>query len=399
MYQYRLTKSRLLFDLYVAYETACKGKRNKPYIKQFEENLHANLSELADLLWSGRYEPQQSVCFIVNHPKKREVFAAHFRDRIVHHLFFNYTHHLFENTFIHDNYSCIKKRGTHFGVNRLDRHIRQESHGYTRPCYVLQMDIMGYFMHIERILVRNTVIDSLRSMKNHKVDKDNPQTWGETIDYDFVEYLADKIALYDPTVNCIFRSHPKEWIGLPDSKSLFKVKKGCGLPIGNLTSQLFSNVFLNRLDQFVKRVLKCRHYGRYVDDFYIVSHDKEYIHSIIPKIEKFLTEELHLSVNKGKTKITNINQGVEFLGMFVKPHRIYNANKSVSRIKRQLYDWAYTAPNDKNIVSSVNSFLGAFSHCNSFNLRKELFDNIPKLSTIGFFNQSYTKFIPYSKII
>ena len=147
---YTLTYDQLFHDLHLAYYDARRHKRRKAYQLEFEMRLEQNLKRLCDELWTRTYQPRPSTCFIINDPKKREVFAAQFRDRIVHHLYYNYTHELFERTFIHDSYSCIRKRGTHFGIHRLDQHIRQESRNYTRPCYVLKMDVKGYFMNIDR---------------------------------------------------------------------------------------------------------------------------------------------------------------------------------------------------------------------------------------------------------
>lgn len=150
MKSFSLTYSQLLQDLHRAYYDARRHKRCKPYVQRFEANLEHNLSQLCYELWTRRYCPQPSTCFIITDPKKREVFAAEFRDRIVHHLYYNYVHTMFERTFVQDSYSCIKGRGTHYGVRRLEHHIRQESHNYTKPCYVMKMDVRGYFMHIDR---------------------------------------------------------------------------------------------------------------------------------------------------------------------------------------------------------------------------------------------------------
>lgn len=394
---YKINKDILLFDLYVAYECAIKHKRNKSYVKEFSKKLNKNLIELRDTLWDRTYVPQRSICFIVTHPKKREVFAANFRDRIVHHLYFNYVHKLFENTFIYDSYSCIKGKGTHFGIERFKKHIRQESDNYNKDCYVLKMDIKGYFMHIDRELLNDIALNIIKDMQEHTITKQDDKKWKEVIDIDFVNYLTTTISTYDPSKECYFRSCQSEWQDLPKSKSLFYSPKNCGLPIGNLTSQLFSNVYLNKLDQFCKRILHCKHYGRYVDDFYIVSKDKEFLHSIIPKIENFLKTELRLNINKGKTKIINVKYGIEFLGAFIKPNRTYISNACLRRIKKRLNDYEYH-PYNINIVNSINSFLGIFSHYKSFNIRKNLFLNMKLTKDIGIFNELFTKFIPYNKL-
>lgn len=127
----------------------------------FESQLDYNLNVLCDELMERTYVPGSSQCFIINDPKKREVFAAEFRDRIVHHLYYNMVHTMLERTFIQDSYSCIKGRGTHYGVRRLEHHIRSASCNYTQPCYVLKLDIKGHFMHIDRCLLLKIVLEDL----------------------------------------------------------------------------------------------------------------------------------------------------------------------------------------------------------------------------------------------
>lgn len=390
-----LTKEDLLNDLYKAFNDACKHKNSKQYVKVFRRDLSANLKQLRDELQNGTYQAEPSSCFIVNHPKKREVFAAHFRDRIVHHLYYNYTHVLFERTLIRDCYSCIKGRGTHDGIKRLRAKIKSSSLNYKKKCYVMKMDLTGYFMHINRDLVSKIAIETIEKMKKHQSDVKELK-WEEKLPIEFVKKLTKQIALLNPTINCHFSSVKKEWIGLPQSKSLFHVKEGCGLPIGNLTSQLFSNIYLNKLDQYIKRVLKCKYYGRYVDDFYIISTDKDFLLKILPKIKQFLENELKIQLNEGKTIITTVQQGVEFLGAYLKPYRTYISNQCLKRIKRQLFDIEFKNDiGNKNIVASINSFLGIMKHYSSFNIRKNLFDSLLFLKEFGEFNDDYTKFKLY----
>ena len=166
---YRLTKTQLLFDLYYAFECAKKHKKSKQYVKFFESRLHDNLLSLCDDLYNRTYKALPSSCFIINHPKKREVFAADFRDRIVHHLYYNYTHQIFERTFIEDCYSCIKNKGTHYGIHRLEQHIREESNNYQNNCYILKMDIKGYFMNINRNILLDEALKTLNKMRYHKI--------------------------------------------------------------------------------------------------------------------------------------------------------------------------------------------------------------------------------------
>jgi len=333
---YQLTYDQLLRDLHKAYYDARRHKRNKHYQKVYESRLELNLKELCDELWNREYKPRPSSCFIISDPKKREVFAAEFRDRIVHHLYYNYTYQMLERTFIADSYSCIKGRGTHFGIKRLEKHILQESQNYTEECYVLKMDISGYFMNINREKLLEICMRRLRKMMTHRVSKHDVVTWQEVTDMDFVFYLTREIILLDPTVDCRIVGDKSDWDTLPYNKSLFHSAKGCGLPIGNLTSQLFSNVYLGELDDYMKRILHCRHYGRYVDDFYVVSADKDWLHSIVNEAKSFLEDVLGLTLHKGKLMICNVRQGIEFLGAYLKPYRRYVSNKTLSRMVKKI---------------------------------------------------------------
>ena len=366
-----MERKKLLADLHQAYFDARRNKRNKPYQKSFEANWEQNLDKLCDELINRTYHPLPSDCFVITDPKRREVFAAHFRDRIVHHLYFNYTHELFERTFIQDSYSCIKGRGTHYGVNRLYNHILKESQNYTKPCFVLKMDIRGYFMNINRGKLLELCLKSLEKMGNHRIWKYRAVLWKEKIDLDFVEYLTKEIVLLDPTKGCRFIGPRTDWDELPHDKSLFHSQKGCGLPIGNLTSQLFSNVYLNVFDQFMKRDLHCRHYGRYVDDFYVVSCDRKWLESIIQPIIVFLLSKLGLRIHEGKTQIIPINKGVEYLGGFVLPYRIYVSRTTLKRMDEKLYMHEYEC-NTCHINNALNSYCGVLSHWENYNVRRKM---------------------------
>jgi len=367
---FHLTQERLLADLRQAYYDARRHKRNKPYQLHFEARMEENLGTLCDALWNRTYQPLPSSCFIITDPKKREVFAADFRDRIVHHLYYNYTHQMYERTFIQDSYSCIKNRGTHYGIERLRQHIRKESQNYTVPCYVMKMDIRGYFMHIDRSRLLQICLATIDKMAGHRVSRHRPERWQEVVDVDFVKYLTEAIVMLDPAICCCMKGQKSDWDGLPFDKSLFHSPKGCGLPIGNLTSQLFSNVYLNVLDQFMKRELKCRHYGRYVDDFYVVSADREWLLSIVPQVETLLRERLGLAFHDGKLQVASVWHGVEFLGAWLKPHRVYVSRNSVRRIGRKLDVLEKESP-DK-WYAALNSYCGLLSHWNNYNVRQML---------------------------
>lgn len=392
---YKLTKEKLYVDLLVAFCDAKKHKSNKDYVIEFEKDLEANLRELCDELWNHTYRPLPSSCFIINCPKAREVFAAQFRDRVVHHLLYMYIHEMLERTFIEDAYSCIPDRGTSYGVRRLQKNIIGESNNYTKRVYILKMDVKGYFIHIDRAKLNVITRQSILKMASHKISSKYDTRWEDVIDIDFCLWLASSIILLDPIKNCKIIGDKSDWDPLPDRKSLFKSPEGKGLPIGNLTSQLFSNVYLNLLDQYCKRMLGCKRYGRYVDDLYVVSESKEFLHSIIPKIEKFLNEELELEVSKGKTKICSSDYGVDFLGAYLKPHRIYVSNETLRRMNKKVSK-LNTKPDDKK-YASINSYLGLMCHYSSYNLRREMFEDIEGVERIGEFNEAFTKIVRKKK--
>ena len=389
-HSYVLTREQLLSDLYDAYIEARRHKRSKPYVKQFESHLKENLEALCDELFNRTYKPRPSSCFIITDPKRREVFAAEFRDRIVHHLYYNYTHELFERTFIHDTYSCIKGRGTHFGISRLERHIRSESRNYTVPCYVMKMDVRGYFMHINRQRLYSICMDTLRKMSRKRVSKHLEKRWCDTIDMDFVGYLTHEIVLLDPAIECRIKGFPSDWADLPHDKSLFNSPEGCGLPIGNLTSQLFSNVYMNVFDQFMKRVVGCRHYGRYVDDFYVVSSDIDWLRQVSEIVRDALRHLLDLDFHEGKMMVKSVWEGVEFLGAWLKPHRIYATRGSVGRMRAKLRVLAES--NRTKWEASLNSFCGVLSHGANYRLRRRLMLSEPAFTTYGVFDMEYRRY-------
>lgn len=403
---YCLTYAQLLDDLYCAYYDARRHKRQRDYQQRFEQRADAHLADLCRDLYYRHYTARPSACFTITDPKKREVFAADFRDRIVHHLYYNYMHQLFERTFVADTYSCIKGRGTHFGIRRLSRHIRSASRNYTVPCYVLKMDIRGYFMHIDRQKLLGICLETIDAMAHHKVAKGQPQRWCDVVDIDFVRWLTREIVLLDPLHDCHKVGSPSDWDDLPPSKSLFNSPAGCGLPIGNLTSQLFSNVYLNRLDHYMKRTLHCRHYGRYVDDFYVVDTDRERLHQIVKQVRQWLKNELGLTLHEGKVVLRNVKYGVDFLGACVRPYRTETSAQCVRRMKpkidrlcRTVTAEIPTVEQTEHLRASVNSFCGVLAHGKNWHLRCELLGNKGALRRVGFFDTDIKHFTPYGDLV
>lgn len=235
---------------------------------------------------------------------------------------------------------------------------RKESQNWQIPCWVLKMDIRGYFMHINRQRLLAITQSLLERMESHQIGN---LTWGDCMDMDFLRYLTREIVLLDPIADCRIKGSPSDWNSLPRDKSLFFSPEGCGLPIGNLTSQLFSNVYLGQLDDFMKRTLCCRHYGRYVDDFYVVSASREWLHTLIPQVRKFLMDELDLTLHEGKVRISSVSQGVEFLGAYLKPHRRYISSNTLRRMQRKLPSLEQETDAGR-LCSRIASFRGVLSH-------------------------------------
>lgn len=391
-----MENERLLEDIFRAYYDARQHKRNTRSQLRFELNLERNLIALYHEIGQRRYKVGRSMCFITNIPVKREVFAADFRDRVVHHLLFNYIAPLFERTFIEDSYSCRYGKGTLFGIERLEHHIRSCSDNFRCRCYLLKLDIRGYFMNIDRQRLYDMVIATLDRFADRKTGRGG--TWAEELDYGLVKYLVAEIIFNDPTRNCYINGRRDDWAGLPPSKSLFRTPEGCGLPIGNLTSQLFSNVYLSRLDDFVKRGLREPHYGRYVDDFFLVGRDRKHLLGLVPRIQAFLENELGLTLHPNKIYLQSVDRGVNFLGTVVKPYRRYLLDKTKRRINGQVDRLLSARQTDiRKLTATVNSYLGYMGHLNCHRFTEKLIARHDRFGELGAFSSGYGKFVPYDK--
>jgi len=343
----------LLTDLFTAYYCARKNKRNTTSQIRFERSLSDNLMRLYEDIVSGRYRVGRSMCFVIRDPVLREVFAASFRDRIVHHLLYNWLMPIFEPTFIYDSYSCREGKGTLFGIERLEHHTRSCSDNYRRECYILKLDVEGYFMNINRQRLYDTIESRLlKYSSKHSLPFDLP----------LALRLLSLVIFNEPTKGCYRKGSIRDWDELPRSKSLFYASEGCGLPIGNLTSQLFSNIYLSALDHYIKRELKCKHYGRYVDDFCIVGNSSQELLSLIPLIRNFLSSCLGLNLHPRKINLTHVNKGVRFLGAVVKPYQRYIYPKCLSRLKGKILCDYIEEKNPYKILSKRKSYAGYLSH-------------------------------------
>ncbi len=209
-----------------------RNKRNTLNALRFEYDLEENLMRLKEELQRQTYRPSRSVCFVVTRPKLREIFAADFRDRVVHHILVEALEKVWEPRFIHDTYACRKGKGTHRAVKRLQGFMRRVSRNNTQRAYFLQLDIRGFFFNINKEILYQIIAKRIR---NHEI------LW-----------LARTVIFHDCTKNVLLKGKKSLLKGVPPHKTLFNTENKRGLPIGNLTSQFFANVYLNELDQFVK---------------------------------------------------------------------------------------------------------------------------------------------------
>ena len=347
----------LTVDIHIAYLGARKHDRDSQNQLEFELNLEHNEIRLAYLLQTRQYELLPSTCFINKTPVKREIIAAHFRDRVCHHLLCNWINPIFEKQFIFDSYSCRVGKGTLFGIKRAYRYMVSESENFTHECFVLRLDISGYFMSINRDILYQLILQGLE--KAH---------WQGVPDRDLATYLIQKFVYSNPLEKAIYKSPKKAWNDIPLSKTLRGSPPNCGLPIGNLTSQLFGNIYLNPLDHFIKRELKIRCYGRYVDDMFLIHKDKDVLKQAIPQIRDFLKNQLKLTLHPKKIYLQPITNGFPFLGAFILPYRIYPGKRVVGNMKQAVLQPDKDPDKQK---SRITSYKGLFSHLDSYMLLKK----------------------------
>jgi RNA-directed DNA polymerase len=378
------TFEHLLYQLHLSYLHARKNKRNTHNQLQFELNQEENLIQLARAIYERRYSPKPSIAFIINKPVMREIFAAEFTDRIIHHLIYRCIYPIIDRKLIHDTYSCRVGKGTLYGIHRAKKFIRSCSDNYRNNAYILKLDIKAYFMNMQHQLIYNKVVDILPTQKQYYLG----------ISRDTILYLLNQTIFNSVSDNCRLKGHITDWNGLPPSKSLFHYPTNTGLPIGNLTSQVFGNVYLNDFDYFIKRELKMKYYGRYVDDMLFVHSDKFRLQEIVPLLQQELNM-IGLQIHPNKKVLNRVDDGVSFLGQFIKPYRTYissrtknNFYQAIQRINRQMdelsqFSWEQLC----KIRATLNSYLGCLNHANTYWLRSSM---IGKLSRRfhDFFNVS-----------
>ena len=319
-------------NLLLAWQEFIKGKKNKKDVQEFYLRLMDNILDLHTDLKNKTYYHSSYKAFKINDPKPRDIHKAKVRDRIVHHLLYNALYPYFDRQFIHDSYSCRINKGTHKAILRFEQFHRKVSKNHTKQCYILKCDIKKFFASIDHSILKSILV-------RHIQDTDMLNLLSNIIDS---FHTISKVARQDlATKNCI------------------------GLPLGNLTSQLLVNIYMNEFDQYVKHKLKAKYYIRYADDFVFLSQNKEYLENLKNEISVFLNKNLKLQLHPNKVFIKTIYSGVDFLGFVHFPkHRVLRTTTK-KRMFRNLQK------NDFK-EESLNSYKGMLKWGNSYKIQQDL---------------------------
>ena len=304
-------------NLLSAWTEFSRDKKKKPDVVEFSLTLMDNIFVLYNDLNNKNYKHSGYKAFKVNDPKPRDIHKAFVRDRILHHLIYKSLYEYFDKKFIYDSYSCRLNKGTHKAIYRFEEFERKESKNNTKTVYVLKCDIRKFFANIDHRILKEILSKHIQ-------------------DIDILNLLSN-----------IIDSFPE------------------GLPLGNLTSQLLVNIYMNEFDQYIKHKLKVKYYIRYADDFVILSRDRIYLENILIEIKDFLKNVLKLQLHPDKVFIKTFNSGVDFLGFVHFPkHRVLRTSTK-RRMFRNLKNFNYKE-------ESVNSYLGMLSHGEGFGLIQEI---------------------------
>jgi len=323
-----------LENLFTAWEEFRKGKRNKPDVLLFELNLEDNIFKLHNELKIGAQREIAYLQFRISDPKPRTISKASVADRLLHHAIYRHLQPLFNKTFIFDGFSCRKTKGTHKAFVRTVQIARKVSKNYTGSCWALKCDVEKFFDNIDhRVLIE---------LLERRID-DKP----------LVSLLGEIIGS-------------------------FAVKPGKGMPLGNLTSQLFANVYMDPLDKFVKHRLKVKYYLRYADDFLLLGSNPNELLGYFIEINNFLKDKLKLSVHPDKIILRKLNWGIDFVGYVALPKYTLPRKSTVKRIFQCLAKKLESKPEKAN--ESLQSYLGYLKHVNAYKisrkLKEQLSDNI-----------------------
>jgi len=324
-------------NLLLAWKEFMRGKRNKKDVQEFQLHFMDNILFLHQDLKNKTYKHGGYIAFNISDPKPRDIHKASVRDRLLHHAIYRILYPYFDSKFIRDSYSCRLNKGTHKAINRFRAFSRKVSKNSTRPCLVLKCDIRKFFANIDHKILKNIL---------SKASFDTDILW-----------------LLSQVIDSFFTSSTGKTNGA-QNHIYAMAEMGEGLPLGNLTSQLLVNIYMNEFDQFVKRELKVKYYIRYADDFVILSDNKNYLENLRPEISDFLDKELKLNLHPNKVFIKTITSGVDFLGWVHFPkHRVLRTST-----KRRMFKRLKENPKEE----SKQSYFGMLKHGNTYKLIKKL---------------------------
>ncbi len=350
-----------LQELYQAWRRARRQKVPSFNQLRFDHHWADGLLLLQRQLQAGAWQPRPSTCFIATRPKAREIHAPDFADRVVHHWLVPQLEAMWEPTFIHDSYANRKGRGSHAAVQRAQQFVRQIHSGQGGGWY-LQLDVANFFNSIHRPTLWRMLSKRLRRRQAPLV----------------VQQATHALLRRSPLhAGVQYRATAVEMAQVPPHKRLANAPAGRGLPIGNLSSQFFANVYLDALDQFVKHELKANRYLRYVDDFVLFHQDREQLAIWRDRIEAFLLEQLGLRL-KAEQKLCRLADGLDFLGYVIHPTHTLARRRVVAHLQQALAEWEgrhvdgntvrATPAALREITARVSSFVGHLRHANSHRL-------------------------------
>jgi retron-type reverse transcriptase len=329
-------------NLFAAWDEFRSDKWKKPGVMRFERHLEENIFALHRELKAKTYRHGSYRSFYIRDPKQRHIHKAIVRDRILHHAIFSIINPLFEPTFISRSFSCRVDYGTHRGVAALEGMARKMSRNGTHDCFILKCDVRKFFDSVDHAILLEIM---------EKRIKDEGVIW---------------------LLKEIIKSYPATPVRERERRPLQRK----GIPIGNLTSQLFANVYMNEFDQFMKHTMKVKNYVRYTDDFAIVADDRTYLEDLLPHIRDFLARELTLELHPKKITIRPFPQGMDFLGHILFPKyrliRTKTEHRMFRNLKRRFSAYEARQITKTTFEQSLQSYLGTLSHANTYDMREEL---------------------------
>lgn len=347
-----------LEGLFEAYWDCRKNKSRTASASAFEVHYEDELIKLHREITAGIYTQKESISFVITKPDYREIFASHFRDRIIHHWIRQRIEPIFEQLMIPTTFNCRRGKGTLAAQMYVAEAIKEVSNNYTTDCYVMKVDIKGFFMSIDR----QWICDKVTAIVAKYYDAD---------DKDALLFLLRKVLLNAPEKYCQRCGNLSLWRHIKPHKSLFTNGEGKGLPIGDLVVQMAANILLNDTDHFITDTLDIK-MARYVDDMVLIHQDKDYLLRAVPKIRALLSQTAGVELHPHKFYIQHYTKGVKFVGAVIKPHRTYVANRTVNNAFASIRRLHKSRARVEDIVASVNSYLGIMRHHRTYRIRQRL---------------------------